>query len=253
MFAWRDGRGLDGGQGCRDEFLCVAVSLPGGRGCGCDRNRSLATGRARASPGLVDATWRLPADCGRSRPRWIACPALSRWASMMSKFSGMSGRWRGVSCLQEHRIVGRLSEDRVDTVWQATFALLKKLVPIVAKWGPTVITIIKNDKYTEVLEKLLRLLSSSRADDRLRGRLQLTLLVAQKVGDEADDVATKELGAAWVKRLNNLSSKLDLPVVGRRAAKERRTAVQNRLTELGNEMGLYLGQAGSEQKAASSS
>lgn len=137
-------------------------------------------------------------------------------------------------------------------MWQATFALLKKLVPIVAKWGPTVIAIIKNDKYSEVLEKVLKLLSSSRADDRLRGRLQLTLLVAQKVGEEADDVAIKELGAAWIKRLNNLSSKLDLPVVGRRAAKERRTAVQTRLTELGDEMGLYLGQAGSEQKAASS-
>jgi hypothetical protein len=114
-------------------------------------------------------------------------------------------------------------------------------MPIILKWGPVVINIVKSGKYEEALRAIIRNLSSSHPDKRLQGKLDMTVVVVQELIDEAEDFEEKERAAGWLKRLRNLSHQLHLPTTSRKAAKERRREVTRHLSDLGEEMAGVLG------------
>lgn len=118
---------------------------------------------------------------------------------------------------------------------------LAKAGPWFIKQLPKLWPMLLDPKNRERLAQIGKDLASKSPAKRLRGKVELTATLAERISDQADSETERKQAQEWSRRARNLALRLDVPVVGREAKQAHRKSIQQQLEQLQSEMDQHLG------------
>ena len=118
--------------------------------------------------------------------------------------------------------------------------LVTKAGPWLVKQLPKLWPLLLESKNRERLAEIAKDLGSRSPAKRLRGQVELTATLAERIADQAESESEREQAQDWSRRARNLAIRLDMPVVGREAKRLHRQSVQKQLEQLQAEMDQHL-------------
>jgi len=130
-------------------------------------------------------------------------------------------------------------------VAQSVFALIRAVAPRIAKIvGPALVTWLSKTKNREALLEALKGSSSRFPKERLRARIDTTILLLEGVKETSDDQQRVQHAEAAIVRARRLLVKLDLPLGSRAERRANVKDVSTSLERLHEELKVQLDDAG---------
>ena len=134
---------------------------------------------------------------------------------------------------------------------QSVFALIRASAPRIAKIvGPVLVTWLSKTKNREALVEALKGSSSRLPKERVRARIDTTILLLQGVRETSDDQQRVQYAEGAIVRARRLLVKLDLPLGSRAERRANVKGVASSLERLHEELKAQLDDSGESDRSS---
>ena len=133
---------------------------------------------------------------------------------------------------------------------QGLVALIRAVAPRIAKVvGPALVTWLTKTKNREALIEALKGSSSRLPKERVRARINTTILLLEGIKETSDDTDRVQYAEQAIVRARRLLVKLDLPLGSRAERRANAKAVASSLERLHEELKVQLDDSGEQGQA----
>lgn len=119
---------------------------------------------------------------------------------------------------------------------KVVIVVFQKALPVIAKQLPKLWPLLLESKNREKLLSLARDLAGASPGRKLAARMEVTELLATRLGEEAEDEEQRQSAVEWRVRARKMRARLDMPVEGVQARRAHRATLHDDLAALHSEM-----------------